>query len=192
MLDLHSGPWLLIVQEASVNVGPLWMTHQGRFANLDRKDGSTLWHGESKRGKEETEHHAKEQLWARDGHNATQSTMPTMSTKQPRNLLVPVNRLARDFSRSITYSKTSPFRHLGLKCWPFEQACTCPGKNIGRLLSNFCAALVEHLFNFWSTDPLARTPQRNIRATHMGGVPPEFLAFCCPRLSVTLTQKYGN
>ena len=65
MFDLHSGPWsLLVVEEASVNVGPSWMTHQGHVANLDRKDGSELRHGESKRG------------------NEKQNIMPTSSCEQ--------------------------------------------------------------------------------------------------------------
>ena len=66
MFDLHSGPWSLLVEEASVNVGPSWMTPQRRLADLDHKDGSKLRHGESKRERErekdKTKHHSNKQL----------------------------------------------------------------------------------------------------------------------------------
>ena len=62
MFDLHSGPWSLLAEETSENIGPSWVTHQGRLANLDRKDESKLRHGESKRGKEKQKYHANQQL----------------------------------------------------------------------------------------------------------------------------------
>ena len=117
------------------------------------KDGSTLRHGENKRGKEETKHHANEQLRASNGYNAAQSIMPTMSIKQPRNLLVPVHRLARDFSRSRTYFKKllPPFGHAILALLANMGLSGKMLTKIGQLLSNVCSTFVQLLSNFCST-----------------------------------------
>ena len=83
-----------------------------------------------------------------------------MSIKQPRNLLVPVNRLARDFCMLITYSKNAPVRHLDLQLWPFlTWACLGKWTKIGQCLSTFVQVLSNLCLTFEARTPLHGPPK---------------------------------